>query len=133
MSGINYLSVVVAALAALVASTMRYIVFAKQWRKLSAANSTMGSARRPEPLKMLGEIVRNVVLALVLAYFVVQLGIVNWMGALQLGFLLWIGFPVILFTGSIMRENYPWKLAAIHTGDWLVKLVLISVIVSLWH
>jgi hypothetical protein len=54
------------------------------------------------------------------------------MGALQLGFLLWIGFPVILFTGSIMRENYPWKLAAIHAGEWLVKLVIICVKLSLW-
>ncbi len=84
-------------------------------------------------MKLIGEIVRNIVLALVLAYLVVQLGIVNWTGALQLGFLLWIGFPVILLAGSIMRENYPWKLAFIHAGDWLVKLVLISVIVSLWH
>ncbi len=73
------------------------------------------------------------VLALVLAYLAVHLGIVNWLGALQLGLLLWIGFPVMLLTGSIMRENYPWKLAAIHAGDWLVKLILLSVIVSLWH
>jgi len=52
---------------------------------------------------------------------------------LLLGFILWLGFPVILLTGSILRENYPWKLAAIHAGDWFVKLVLISGIVSLWH
>jgi hypothetical protein len=27
----------------------------------------------------------------------------------------------------------PWKLAAIHAGDWLVKLVVVTVIVSLWR
>ncbi len=135
MFGINYLAAVVASAVALVASTVWYIAFAKQWRKLSAAKlgAMDDNVRRPEPIKMLGEIVRNIVLALVLAYLVVRLGVVSWTGAVQLGFILWIGFPVILLTGSIMRENYPWKLAAIHAGDWLVKLILMSVIVSIWH
>ncbi len=135
MPGINYLAVVVASVAALVASTAWYIGFAKQWRNLSGVKSgaLKDNVRRADPTKMLGELVRNIVLALVLAYLVVQLGVVNWTGALLLGFLLWVGFPVILFTGSIMRENYPWKLAAIHAGDWLVKIVLIAVILSLWR
>lgn len=135
MFGINYLAVIVASIVAFVASVAWYIAFAKQWRRLSAGKlgASYDNTRRPDPKKMLGEIVRNIVLALVIAYLVVHLGIVNWTGALQLSFLLWIGFPVILLTGSIMRENYPWKLAAIHAGDWLVKIILLSVIVGLWH
>jgi hypothetical protein len=26
----------------------------------------------------------------------------------------------------------PWQLAAVHGGDWLLKLVIISLVVSLW-
>ncbi len=135
MFGINILAVVVASVVALVESMMWYIAFARQWRMLSASRSGAidNKMRRSDPIKMLSEIVRNFILALVLAYLVAHLGIANWIGALQLGFLLWIGFPVILFTGSIIRENYPWKLAAIHAGDWLVKLALITVIISLWR
>ena len=55
------------------------------------------------------------------------------MGAVHLGLFLWIGFPVILLTGSIIWENVPWKVAAIHAGDWLVKMLVISIIVSMWH
>ena len=135
MFGINYWAVVVASVAAFLASTVWYLVFAKQWRELSAAKSgaTDNRARHPNPMLMLSEIIRNLILALVLAYLVLHLGEVTWIHALLLGFILWLGFPVILLTGSILRENYPWKLAAIHAGDWFVKLVLISGIVSLWH
>jgi len=40
---------------------------------------------------------------------------------------------VIILTGSVLWENTPWKVAAIHAGDWLVKLLVISVIVTLWR
>jgi len=82
---------------------------------------------------MLGETVRNIVLALVIACLLFHGGVVNRAGALQMGLLLWIGLPVTLPTGSMVRENYPRQLAAIHAGDWLVKLVLLSVIVGLRH
>jgi hypothetical protein len=39
---------------------------------------------------------------------------------------------VILLSGSVFHENVPWKLAAIHVGDWLLKLVIMTVIVSVW-
>ena len=53
--------------------------------------------------------------------------------AVRLGLFLWIGFPVILLTGSVLWENIPWKVAAIHAGDWLVKMLVIPIIVSVWH
>ncbi len=100
----------------------------------SNAGSVPADTRRsPQPVKMLLEIVRNLVLALVLAYFIIHLGITGWQGGVLFGLLAWIGFPVILLTGSVMWENVPWKLAAIHSGDWLVKLLLMSVILSVWR
>jgi hypothetical protein len=35
--------------------------------------------------------------------------------------------------GSVFHENVPWRLAALHAGDWLVKLLVIAVIVGVWH
>ena len=43
--------------------------------------------------------------------------------------MLWIGFPFVLWTGAVIHESTPVRLAAIHAGDWLVKLLLIGVIV----
>ena len=33
----------------------------------------------------------------------------------------------------MLHERAPWKLAAIHAGDWLVKLLVVTVIVSVWR
>jgi hypothetical protein len=82
---------------------------------------------------MLGVLVTSLVLALVLAYFLGLIGNVDWVGAVRVGVLLWIGLAAMQWVGSIMWENVPVKMAAIHAGDWLVKLVLIAVIVGVWR
>lgn len=43
---------------------------------------------------------------------------------------LWGAFPVVLLSGSVVHEKVPWQLAAIHAGDWLIKLALVSTIVG---
>jgi hypothetical protein len=32
-----------------------------------------------------------------------------------------------------MATYVPWRLAAIHAGDWLIKLVAVTLIVGLWR
>jgi len=78
-------------------------------------------------------LVRHFVVAFALAYLVARLGIVGWKSALQLGLLLWIGFPAVLLAGSVIHDNVPWMLAAIHAGDWLVKILLMTVILGVWR
>ena len=46
--------------------------------------------------------------------------------AVQIALWLWFGFSAMMWVGAIMREETPWKIAAIHSGDWLVKTVLIA-------
>ncbi len=43
------------------------------------------------------------------------------------------GFPIVLWTGALIHENTPLRLAAIHAGDWLVQLLVVAVIVSVWQ
>jgi hypothetical protein len=131
MPGINYLAVVVAAVAAFVASSVWYIVFGKELAKASAAFAE--ALQKPQPWKMLGVIVQSLVLALVLAYVIGLIGSVDWIGALRVGVLLWIGLSAMQWVGSIMWEKVSWRMAAIHAGDWLVKLVLIAAIVGVWR
>ena len=131
MLGINSLAVVVAAVAAFVASSVWYIVFGKELATASAAFAEV--RQKPQPWKMLGVLVTSLVLALVLAYFIGLIGNVDWMGAVRVGVLLWIGLSAMQWVGSMLWENVPLKMAAIHAGDWLVKLVLITVIVGVWR
>lgn len=45
---------------------------------------------------------------------------------------LWLAFPVVLLTGSVFHEHVPAGLAALHAGDWLIKLVVVLGIVGLF-
>ena len=86
-----------------------------------------------QPWKMLVVIVQSLVLALVLAYVLGLLGKIGWLEAVGVGIVLWIGLSAVQWVGSMLWENVPVKMAAIHAGDWLVKLVLIAGIVGVWH
>src|SRR5438094_7949686 len=136
MPHVNYPAVLVAAFAVFVLGWLWYspLLFYKPWMRLRGMDpvAAMAGAKMPGG-KLLIELARCLVLAYVIARFVALLGVSTWMGAVHLGLFLWIGFPVILLTGSILWETVPWKVAAIHAGDGLVKLVVISIIVSVWH
>ncbi len=129
----RFLPVVVAAFAAFVFSAVWYGAFGQEMAKLHPAYAEAAAASRPPAWKMLVELARSLILASVLAHLVVSLGISGWRGAALLGVWMWIGFPVVLWAGAIVWENVPPKLAAIHAGDWLAKLVLIAVVVGAWR
>jgi uncharacterized protein DUF1761 len=127
---VNYLAVAVAAVAAVVLSTIYYMVFAKQMATLHPAYA---DSSQPPPWKILVELLRSLIVATLIACLASKLEIDDWSGAVLLGLSLWVGFPVVLFVGSVIWENVPPKLATIHVGDWLLKLLLVSVIVSIWR
>lgn len=73
---------------------------------------------------------------------VVSIGVslvVGWTGTqdslplLGLAALLFVAFPAVLLAGSVWHEKVPPALAAIHAVDWLLKLVLITLITGLWR
>lgn len=130
MIDLNYLAVFVAALAVFVLSSVYYILFSQLLAQLSAAYS---DTSRPPAWKLAAELARSIVVAAVVAGLATLLGITDWVGALLLGFALWVGFPVVLLSGAVIHENEPWKIAVIHAGDWLLKVLVIAVIVSVWR
>ena len=128
---INYLAIGVAVVVAFVASTAWYTVFgAERDRLLGTEGDT---SERPPVWMMLVELVRSFVVAYVLAVLFGLAGVVGFFGAVGLGLLMWVGFPVVLLVGSVIWDRVPFKLAAIHAGDWLVKLLLMAIIVGLWR
>ncbi|HEX9218544.1 MAG TPA: DUF1761 domain-containing protein [Gemmatimonadales bacterium] len=136
MVHVNSLAVVVAAVAVFILGWLWYspLLFFKPWMRLRGQDpvAAMAGAKMPGG-KLVVEFARCLVLAFIIARFVALLGVASVFGAVNFGLFLWIGFPVILLTGSILWENVPWKVAAIHAGDWLVKLLVIPIIVTVWH
>jgi hypothetical protein len=79
---LNYLAVVVAAVAVFAFAAVYYIAFSRERASLSAAAAAAGSR------------------------------------------------PRVWWIGSVTQEDVPWRLGAIHAGDWLAKLLIITIIVT---
>jgi len=131
MRRINFLAVIVAAIAAFVASTVYYIVLGNTWLELRGIDPSTVSMT-PQIWQIVGQFVRNLVVAFVFAYFVMRLEIVDWKGALRLGLWVWVGFQAMQIAGSVLHEGYPLELYAIHVGDALLQTLLMSFILGVW-
>ena len=129
MAGINYLAVIAAAVAALIQGALWYsVLFGSQYLSLRGIDPAAMADMRPPVWEMVFEFVRCLVVAAILAGFLVRLDIASFTGALLLALALWVGFQAMAILGAVIHEGYSWRLYAIHTGDALVKIVLMSLI-----
>jgi hypothetical protein len=119
-------AVACAAIAAFVVSMVWYGAFGEQVAELSGTTPQS----TPEMWKVFVELGRSAAVATVLAAIALRLGVVRRASAGSLGLALWIGFPAMILLGSVLWENVPGRLATIHAGDWLVKLLVIAMIVT---
>ena len=135
MLGVNYVAVVVAAGAAFVVGAVWYspLLFGKAYMAVRGLDPAAMAYMRPPVWELLGEFVKNLVVAFVLGHFVVRLGIGDWKGAVQLALWVWVGFQAMLLMGAVLHEKMPWKLYVIHAGDALVKTFLMTVILGVWR
>jgi hypothetical protein len=127
---LNYPAILAAAIAVFVFAAIYYGALAAEGAKLGAV---WAQRSRPPAWLLLLELIKAVVVATVVAGLIVLLGITDPIGGLELGLALWVAFPVVLLLGSVTQENVPWRLAAIHAGDWLVKLLVVAIIVGVWR
>jgi len=117
--------VAAAAGAAVVASAAWYSAFSAPLARLDEVYAVEGP---PPPWILPVELVRSGTVAAAVALLADRTGTRNAAGRLRLGLGLWAAFPAVLLTGSVVHEKVPWQQAAIHAGDWLVKLLLVSAV-----
>jgi len=127
---IHYIAIVVCAFVAFVISSIWYVVFSKTRADLLGFD--LAVERKPAPKKIIIELLRTMLLAYIFALILSRLRDTSLHASIELGLLLWVAFPAILLGGSVMWDKVPFKLALIHAGDWLIKLLLIAVIVGTW-
>jgi len=135
MRRVNYLAVGVAAIAAFVVGAVWYspLLFGEAYLKVRGIDPRAVADITPPAGELLGELARNLVVAFVLAHFVVRFGVARWKSALQLGLWVWVGFQAMLLVGAVLHEGMPWVLYAIHAGDALVKTLLMALILGAWR
>jgi hypothetical protein len=132
MVKMNYLAIFIAAIAAFVFSSLYYspLLLGGVWRTV---DPVVTATAKPSAAKAVIEFVRTLLITLVMARILATLQVVEWKTAVQLELLLWFGFSALMWVGAIMWEKTPWPVAAIHSGDWLVKTVLITFILGVWR
>lgn len=123
------LAVAIASIAAFVASSVYYAAATPTERRV--VGDAAVDRGRPGPAKVLAELVRTAVVAAAFAWLAAESHRSTVPGTLVLALVLWVAFPVVLLTGSMMWERVPTVTAVMHAGDWLLKLVLIALAVGL--
>jgi hypothetical protein len=131
----NHWAIAVSAVVAFVVGALWYspLLFGKAYLQVRGLSPDAMADMRPPAWEMIGELVKNLVVAFVLSYFVVRLDVADWKGALQLGLWVWVGFQAMLLMGAVLHEKMPWTLYAIHAGDALVKTLVVTVILGVWR
>src|SRR5947199_9661413 len=107
MVHVNYLAVLVAAVAVFVLGWLWYspLLFYMPWMRLRGMDhvAAMAGAKMPGG-KLLIELVRCLVLAYVIARFLALLGVSAGLGAVHFDHSLRVGFPGFLLTESVLWE-----------------------------
>jgi hypothetical protein len=130
---INYLAVLVAGVSAMVIGGIWYAkpVFGRKWQqmlKLDEAKMKQGA-----PMALGGMFVLALVTAYVLAHIVDYAQSTDWMGGLQAGAWVWLGFVVSSVAGNNLFERRPWGPVWIFLGNQLVTLLTMGVILAVWQ
>lgn len=123
------LAIAVATVAAFVLSSVYYTATTPLERRMLSDRAL--DRGRPAPWKIITELLRTALVAAAFAWLADQTQLTALPGLVLLAVVLWAAFPVMLLTGSIMWERVPTITAAVHTGDWLLKLLLIALIIGL--
>ena len=135
MAVINYLAVLVAAIASMALGMLWYgPLFGKLWMKLSGITpqSMKKMKLTPKAAMTLG-FIGTLVTAYVLSHFVDLLSVTTWSGAAQFAFWAWLGLVAPVQLGAYLWEGKPFKLFVLNTAYNLVVLIVMTGIVAVWQ
>lgn len=136
---INYLAVVVAAVASMVLGFLWYgPVFGKPWMQLMGFTKESIEKMKGKGMgktyafMAIGSLVTAFVLAHALTFASAYTETTGVAAGLMVGFWNWLGFVAPVQMGAQLWEGKPWKLFLITSGFYLVSLCVEGVILALW-
>ena len=128
--GVNYLAVIVAAIAAVVFGILYYGVLGvgdRQSRMLGASQA------RPGPVQGATGLIVGLVNAWVIAVLALSLGAPSVVDAILLGVLVWLGFGATFKAAQVAFERRPWGVWGIQAIHDVIAEVVVAGIVTLWR
>lgn len=130
---VNYWAVLVAALANYVIATIWYaLIFGKIWKKLTGITDM-----KPAPANILLVFLGSLVLSFVLYHSIVfgnaYFKISGLSGGLMGGFFGWFGYIAPVTLSTKLYEKKPWGLWLLDNVFWLISLLVMGSILSVWQ
>lgn len=142
MDSVNYLAVLVAAIAAFVLGGLWYgPVFGKQWMALMGMTKEKMEAEKSKGvaksyiLMFIGSLVMAYILSYVvmaMAPYLAAMGTIGALAGLEIGICMWLGFVAPVTMGSVLWEGRPWKLWFLNAGYYVVSLAVMGAILAVW-
>lgn len=129
---VNYLAVSVAAIANYVIATIWYAaIFAKAWQKFTGITDM-----KPAPVNIVLVFIGFFLLSYVLYHSIVfgnsYLKMSGIGGGLMGGFFGWLGYIAPVTLSTKLYEKKPWGLWLVDNSFWLLSLLVMGMILSLW-
>ena len=128
-TGMNYLAVLVAAVAAFAFGAVWYGVLGKPWMAaLGKTKDQLGSPAVPMVFAGLCQLV----MAWLLAGVIGHLGEVEVAPALLTAAFVWLGFVATTLTVNHRFQGQPWSLTVIDGGHWLGVMLVQALVIGLF-
>lgn len=129
---VNYLAIVVAALANYVIATIWYAVFfGKLWKKLTGITDM-----KPSPVNIILVFIGSLILSFVLYHSIVfgnaYFKMSGVAGGLMGGFFGWLGYIAPVTLSTKLYEKKPWGLWLLDNAFWFISLLVMGTILSVW-
>lgn len=128
--GMNYLAVLVAAVAAFVVGSVYYGTMGKRWMK--AVKMPTDSQPKMAPSLFVITFVCELVLAFMIAGVIGHLGIgqVTLMNGVVSGFFLWLGIVMPTMTINHRYQDFGWDLTIIDGVHWLLVILVMGAVIG---
>ena len=104
-------------------------IFGGTWMRLASITPEMAErGKKRMPLTAIVGLLAAMLVAWVMSYVGILLGVYDWFGALELGFWCWIGFTAPPMLGMVLWEQKPIRYYVIVAGYWLVAFIVMALI-----
>ncbi len=138
---INYLAILACGIANMVIGFLWYgPLFGKKWSQLMGGGEMTPEKMAEMQKKAMPGYAVSFVAALVMAYVLAHglvfgnayLGMSGVTAGLMGAFWYWLGFVVPVTIGTVMWDGKPWSLWFINAGYYLVAILVMGAILSVW-
>jgi hypothetical protein len=129
---VNWLAIIVSAVANMVIGAIWYGVFAEPWLEgIGKTRKWANENQRPTDYAI--AFLNSLLMAFFLANVMAWADVSGFISGLLMGLFMWVGFTGFAFAANHAFEGRSFKLWGVNAGIYLVGLMVMGIILGLWQ